>query len=204
MIQSFSCNATQTLFQTGVSHTFAHLGRMAHRKLQLLNSAVTLADLIAPISNQFLEAQSSDFKHSIAIHQTYRLYFQWHDDGPTRVAIANSTALGDPMLNDNMPPTHPGEILREDYLLPLHMSPEALAAALHIPVAHVEELINETRSVDPEIALRLTRYFGGDAVSWLNLQQNYDLKQVKKTMLQTIVETVEPASYRNTKTQHHT
>lgn len=203
MIQSFSCPDTQKLFESNDSEVFAHLGRSAQRKLQQLNCAVTLTDLIAPIGNRFRAAPTSDFKHSIAIHQTYRLYFDWHDDGPKQVAIANSSALGEQMLNDSMPPTHPGEILREDYLLPLHMSPHTLATCLHVPVAHIEALIHETRSIDAEMALRLTRYFGGDAQSWLNLQQNYDLKQVKKTMLQTILDTIEPASNRQTNTPHH-
>jgi addiction module HigA family antidote len=203
MIQSFSCTATQKLFESNESEVFAHLGRIAQRKLQQLNCAVTLADLIAPIGNQFMPAPTSDFKHSIAIHQTYRLYFVWHDDGPKQVAIANSSVLGEQMLNDNLPPTHPGEILREDYLLPLDMSPHALASALHVPVAHIEALIQETRPIDPEMALRLTRYFGGDAQSWLNLQQNYDLKQIKHTLLQTILDTIEPASHRKAGTQHN-
>ena len=196
MIQSFSCNATQALFESGTSLVFAKLGRVATRKLQLLNSAATLADLIAPISNQFIEAHASDCKHGIDIDQGYRLYFHWRDDGPTQVAIANDPTLGDPMLTDNLPPTHPGEILREDYLRPLNMSPLTLATALHVPLAQVEALINESSAITPEMALRLTRYFGGDALSWLNLQQNYDLKQVKKAMLQSIHDTIEPASHR--------
>ena len=196
MIQSFSCNDTQALFESGTSLVFANLSCVATRKLQLLNSATTLSDLIAPISNQFIEAPASDCKHSIAIDQEYRLYFHWRDDGPTQVAIANDPTLGDPMLTDNLPPTHPGEILREDYLRPLNMSPLALATALHVPLAQVEALINESSAITPEMALRLTRYFGGDALSWLNLQQNYDLKQVQKAMLQNIHDTIEPASHR--------
>lgn len=77
-------------------------------------------------------------------------------------------------------PIHPGEILREDFLLPLGLSVNALAKALHVPATRVHEIVKENRSVTPDTALRLARYFGGDAKSWLNLQAEYDLKVVAK------------------------
>ena len=75
-----------------------------------------------------------------------------------------------------MRPIHPGEILREDFLKPLGMSANALATALQVPPARVNEIVRERRGVSPDTALRLARYFGGDAKSWLNLQAEYDLK----------------------------
>jgi addiction module HigA family antidote len=75
-----------------------------------------------------------------------------------------------------MRPVHPGEILREDYLAPLDMSANALAVALSVPATRIHEIINERRSISADTAERLARYFGGDAVSWLNLQAMYDLK----------------------------
>ncbi len=77
---------------------------------------------------------------------------------------------------NRMRPVHPGEILREDFLVPLGMSVHALAAALRVPATRIHEIVNERRSVTPDTAERLARYFGGDAVSWLNLQATYDLK----------------------------
>ncbi|WP_293034486.1 HigA family addiction module antitoxin [Paraburkholderia sp.] len=71
---------------------------------------------------------------------------------------------------------HPGEVLREDYLAPLNMSVNALASALRTALSKVEAVVLEQREVDAELALRLARFFGGDAESWLNLQQAYDLK----------------------------
>ncbi|MBS0590742.1 MAG: HigA family addiction module antidote protein [Proteobacteria bacterium] len=56
------------------------------------------------------------------------------------------------------------------------MSVHALAAALRVPATRIHEIVNERRSVTPDTAERLARYFGGDAVSWLNLQATYDLK----------------------------
>ena len=75
-----------------------------------------------------------------------------------------------------MRPIHPGQILREDYLGPLNMSANALAVALRIPTPRINDVVRERRSVSPDTALRLSRFFGGDAQSWLNLQTAYDLK----------------------------
>jgi len=75
-----------------------------------------------------------------------------------------------------MRPVHPGEILREDFLIPLNMSVNALALALKVPASRIHEIVKERRSVSADTAARLARYFGGDAASWLNLQVIYDLK----------------------------
>ena len=75
-----------------------------------------------------------------------------------------------------MRPVHPGEVLREDYLVPLGMSVNALALALGVPSTRIHEIVKERRSVTADTAERLARYFGGDAASWLNLQATYDLK----------------------------
>ena len=77
---------------------------------------------------------------------------------------------------NQMRPVHPGEILREDFLVPLKMSVNALALALNVPVSRIHEIVKERRSITADTAERLARYFGGDAVSWLNLQAMYDLK----------------------------
>ncbi len=77
---------------------------------------------------------------------------------------------------NKMRPIHPGEILREEYLHELHMSAHALAVALRVPASRIDQIVKEKRSVSPDTALRLTKYFGGDAQSWLNLQTAYDLK----------------------------
>jgi addiction module HigA family antidote len=75
-----------------------------------------------------------------------------------------------------MRPVHPGEILRNDYLEPLGMSANALSVALSVPATRIHEIVNERRGISADTAERLARYFGGDAVSWLNLQAMYDLK----------------------------
>ena len=77
---------------------------------------------------------------------------------------------------NRMRPVHPGEILREDFLLPLDMSVNALAMALGVPATRIHEIVKERRSIMADTAVRLARHFGGDPVSWLNLQAIYDLK----------------------------
>ncbi len=77
---------------------------------------------------------------------------------------------------NRMRAVHPGEILREDYLLPLALSVNALALALGVPATRVHEIVKERRSITADTAARLARYFGGDAASWLALQASYDLK----------------------------
>jgi addiction module HigA family antidote len=77
---------------------------------------------------------------------------------------------------NRMRAVHPGEVLREDYLAPLHMSVNALSIALGVPATRIHEIVKERRSVTADTAARLARYFGGDAASWLAMQASYDLK----------------------------
>ena len=89
---------------------------------------------------------------------------------------------------NRMRPVHPGEILREDYLVPLGMSRNALAMALGVPSTRIHEIVKERRSITADTAERLARYFGGDAASWLALQASYDLKTLSTR--QEIIKTV--------------
>ncbi len=77
---------------------------------------------------------------------------------------------------DSMRPVHPGEVLREDFLVPLELSVNALAVALGVPATRMHEIIKERRGITADTAARLATYFGGDAASWLMLQASYDLK----------------------------
>ncbi len=79
-------------------------------------------------------------------------------------------------FKSGMRPVHPGEVLREDFLRPTGLSANALAKALHIPTPRINDVVRERRGITADTALRLARYFGGDAQSWLNLQSIYDLR----------------------------
>ena len=77
---------------------------------------------------------------------------------------------------NRMRPVHPGEVLREEFLVPLQMSVNALAIARAGPATRLHEIVKERRGVTADTAERLAHYFGGDAASWMTLQADYDLK----------------------------
>ena len=72
-------------------------------------------------------------------------------------------------------PTHPGEMLLEEFLIPMELSQRALADAIHVPYQRINELINGKRGMTPSTALRLAKYFGVSAGFWMNLQLRWDL-----------------------------
>lgn len=76
----------------------------------------------------------------------------------------------------NRPTTHPGEILREDFLLPMGLTQKQLADAIHVPFQRVNEIVSGKRGLTPSTALRLAKYFGNSAGFWLNLQMRCDLQ----------------------------
>jgi addiction module HigA family antidote len=96
------------------------------------------------------------------------------------------------MFKNGMRAVHAGEVLREDYLLPLNMSANALAQALRLTPARINEIVREKCGVTADIALRLARYFGGDAQSWLNLQAIYDLKLAEQLSGEQISKDISP------------
>jgi addiction module HigA family antidote len=77
--------------------------------------------------------------------------------------------------------THPGEVLREEFMLPLKLSANALALALRVPATRIGDIIRDEkpRSVSADTALRLGRYFGTTPQFWMNLQSAYDLSVVE-------------------------
>src|SRR6266702_2802739 len=72
--------------------------------------------------------------------------------------------------------THPGEMLREEFLVPMGLSANALALAIRVPVTRVSEIVNERRGITADTALRLARYFRMTPEFWMNLQSHYDLE----------------------------
>jgi len=83
------------------------------------------------------------------------------------------------MIKNGMRPVHPGEILREEYLVPLKMSANALALALNVPATRIHEIIKERRGITADTALRLAQYFDSTPEFWLNLQAAFDLRQAE-------------------------
>jgi addiction module HigA family antidote len=96
------------------------------------------------------------------------------------------------MTTNGMRPIHPGEILREEYLEPLNITPAALARALHVSAPTVNEIVRERRGVTADMAIRLGRYFDTSAQFWMNLQRDYSLAVALAESWQEIEQDVEP------------
>jgi addiction module HigA family antidote len=77
---------------------------------------------------------------------------------------------------DPLPPIHPGEILREEFLIPMGLTPYALAKAMRLPRTRVERLAREESAISPDMALRLAHVFSTTPELWLNLQSAYALE----------------------------
>jgi len=91
-------------------------------------------------------------------------------------------------------PVHPGEILQEDFMIPLNLSMNRLALDLRVPVTRIAEIIHGRHGITPETALRLARYFDTTAMFWMNLQTNYDLQIVEDKVQERILREVSRAT----------
>jgi len=87
-----------------------------------------------------------------------------------------------PKKRSGVPPLHPGETLREDFLKPLGLSVNRLAIELHVPVTRMNDIVRERRAVTADTALRLARFFGTSPQFWMNLQANYELERVQDAL----------------------
>jgi len=92
-----------------------------------------------------------------------------------------------------MPPVHPGEILLEEFLEPLHVSQYQLAKGLSVPPRRINEIVHGQRRISADTALRLARYFGTSERFWMNLQARYDL-EVEKDRLGDALDEIQPLS----------
>jgi antitoxin HigA-1 len=91
-----------------------------------------------------------------------------------------------------LPPVHPGELLREDYLIPAIVTVNALALALRVPVSRMYDIVNCRRAITPETALQLARHLGTSPESWLGLQSDYDLEKAQQELEDRIQREVQP------------
>jgi antitoxin HigA-1 len=105
----------------------------------------------------------------------------------------NATNFRERKYKRERPPIHPGEMLREEFLVPMGLSANALAIAIGVPATRVSEIVNERRGITADTALRLGRYFHMTAEFWMGLQSDYDLELARYSTLQKITESVRPA-----------
>ena len=86
------------------------------------------------------------------------------------------------MMAKKLAPVHPGEVLREEFLVPMKLSPYAVARAIGVPRTRIERLVREETPVTADTALRLAKYFGTTAGFWMGLQAQYDLEQAEDAL----------------------
>lgn len=95
-----------------------------------------------------------------------------------------------------LPPIHPGEILREEFLTPLGISQARLAREISVPARRISKIVHGKRGITPDTALRLSRYFGMSERFWLNLQCHYDLELAKDHLAERLEQEVRSFKHR--------
>jgi len=90
-------------------------------------------------------------------------------------------------------PVHPGEILKYEFMAPFGLSSNALAKALSVTAARINEIVRQRRGITADTALRLAKFFATDAQSWMNLQDQYELAVAERTTAD-VLETIRPIS----------
>jgi len=94
-------------------------------------------------------------------------------------------------MDDKIPPIHPGEILMEEFLVPMGVTQNRLAVSIGVPPRRINEIVHGKRRITADTALRLGRYFGMSAQFWINLQSHYDL-EVERDALGDTLDDIEP------------
>ena len=96
------------------------------------------------------------------------------------------------MTKRDLPPVHPGEILLEDFLNPMGITRYRLAKSIGVPQRRIDEICAGKRAITADTAMRLARFFGTDAQSWMNLQAAYDLEVAEISLAERIEREVKP------------
>jgi addiction module HigA family antidote len=145
--------------------------KVAARKLDMLNAARDVQDLKAPPGNG-LEMLNGDRKrrYSIRLNDQYRIVFQWSDGNAKDVGIVDYHEEINTMIPKQRQPTHPGEILLEEFLRPMKLSQVELARRMGVPVQRVNTLINGKRDMTAGTAILLSRELKTTSEFWMNLQ----------------------------------
>lgn len=112
-----------------------------------------------------------------------------------RMKSKSSTATESPRRQHKrvLPPIHPGEMLREEFLIPMGLSANALAIAIGVPATRIGEIVNERRGITADTALRLGRYFHMSAEFWMNAQSHYDLENARFHLEKNVIQRIKPA-----------
>ena len=196
MIRSFRCKETEEIHRRHRSRKFANIEKVARRKLKMLDDAEMLEDA----SPQFRETASSLWRVTGKVNTAFgstisgaSVFAGGKARRKTWRSLTTIREVSSAMTSeDRLPPIHPGEILREEFLVPLGMSAHELALALRVPATRINDIVNEKRGITADTALRLSRYFATTAKFWLNLQASYELEVAEDQLGQAVVREVLP------------
>ena len=95
-------------------------------------------------------------------------------------------------MTKKLKPVHPGEILKEEFMVPLGLSMNKMAMDLRVPVTRIADIVNERRGITADTALRFARYFKNTAAFWMNLQTRYDLEVAEDKLADKVERDVQP------------
>jgi antitoxin HigA-1 len=95
-------------------------------------------------------------------------------------------------MTKKLKPVHPGEILREEFMLPLRLSMNRVATDLRVPVTRIADIVNEKRAITADTALRFARYFNNSPTFWMNLQTRYNLEVAEDEIADKVQRDVRP------------
>jgi antitoxin HigA-1 len=110
----------------------------------------------------------------------------------THTTLKLRTTIEREKLMSKLKPIHPGEVLREEFMIPLNLNPHKLAMALRVPPPNMYDIIHEEAGISSEMALRLGRYFGTTPEFWNNLQAHYSLAVARQKAESSIKHDVRP------------
>jgi len=192
VIKFFRSKETEQLHARQRVKRFRGFERVAQRNLRQLDIATELRDLASPPGHR-LEALKGHRGASTAFASAISgasavcgdvLLLVIHTLNVVRISITAKSR--------RLPPVHPGEILREDFMVPLGISMNKLALDLGVPVTRIAEIVHERRGITPDTALRLGRYFTTSARFWLNAQAAYDLEVAQDELQSAVQREVRP------------
>lgn len=170
---------TEKLWEGNVSRRLPNdIQAVARRKLRMLNNAHRLDDLRIPPANR-LEALKGKRKgqYSIRVNDQWRICFVWADGNANEVEIVDYHW---DKLMKTLPSIHPGEVLLEEFLMPLDISQNRLARAMGVPPRRINEIVHGKRAISADTAIRLSRAPGTSEQFWMGLQADYDLEEARK------------------------
>ena len=181
MIVSFRDADTEALASGRRVSRFVNIEAVARRKLRQLEIAGRLEDLRVPPGNR-LEARKRERlgQHSIRVNDQFRLCFRWTDAGPADVEIVDYHQESESMAT--LKPVTPGELLLEEFLVPMGLSQYRLAKEIDVPAQRIGEIVAGKRAVTADTDLRLCRFFGLSNGYWLRAQVAHDTEVAARAL----------------------